>query len=704
MVSGQIAQGFITVTLQGFQAVQAQLARVRESIQQTAASARTIATSATSAFSQASAEALKFARVADPLGSLQLDLAFARLSVQIGRFFIPLLHQATELITRFTTFLASLSDETREAVSFWAKLGLAVTGVLAVGGKLAGAFGGAVAAFGQVASVAKGVGAVLWRILGFLGPWGRAAVIIGTVAAALFGLSQAGGDVEGMFKAVLDAGKSAWEALSSLWGKFSDMIGPAVAKAVAVAESLWTNFTSVMSSAWEQLTVRLGPSLEKLGGAVAKLAGVVGPLFQAFVDRLGRDFEKFGQFAGAVFERLAPLAGKSFDKFVAFAEKAITGITAALEAVQPHAERLAEWLTAVFESDQGKDFAAVFAAVADGIGRATEAASALADVVGEQFDAAAKRVGVLVAAVSDVWDRLTGDGSGVSQFLSELGKSFQAIAPYLEKIGTTAGKVFNDIKAAAGPVIAAIGDAFNAIVPVVSKLFDKLAELGGVIIRLGGALYDVFGAKLAEAVEAVRPHLEAFFEFLSDGFEAVYPVIKSVVDAIGKAFTSVINFITNAFYTAIEAITGVIQKVIDTLNGVIDGLNKVPGVKIDTVPAANAGLKKPEEVKPPELAELPKAKLPQPEAPKSLPKPEKPEVKKDEPKKTEDAGNKFVGQLLGNARFTGISDAFRAAQQATVPTRETAIMEEIARGQKAANAHLGKIADNTARTDRIELK
>ena len=47
----------------------------------------------------------------------------------------------------------------------------------------------------------------------------------------------------------------------------------------------------------------------------------------------------------------------------------------------------------------------------------------------------------------------------------------------------------------------------------------------------------------------------------------------------------------------------------------------------------------------------------------------------------------------------------RAAQQATVPTRETAILEEIARGQRDSNVNLGKIVENTAgKNNVVELK
>ncbi len=748
MLTGQIANGVIKIVLDGISAAQKQLASVQAAFDKTAKSASKISNQAAVAFASASASVTAFARVADPLGALQLDIAFARVSVQLGRFFIPLLHQAADALNRLANYLNSLSDDTRESVLHWTKLALAITGTLTVAGKLVGVFGGATAALGEVASVASGVASVLWRILGFLGPWGRLIVIIGTLAAAFIGLNKAGQNTEGLMGRIVAAGKSAWEALKQVWGKLVEVVGPAIAKAGAIIEATWAKIVNAVSALWEKLSSRLGPPLEKLGGALGKLFATFGPVLKAYVERWGRDFERFGQVVAVIFEKLTPIFEKVFGgDFVSVVERAINRVTRAIETVQPYAEKLADWITKALESDKGKDFGKAFASFADDIGNAISFAIKFANAVNQAFAAVERRVAVIRDAFSGVWDKATSKTTSFVRVLEELGKigdsiaekfnaGFNRIAPYLERIAATASKVFDDIKAAAEPVFNALSDAVEKVSPVVSKLFDKLAELGAALVRLGGALWEVFGAKLANALKELRPQIESALgaiteklekvvKFLAEGFEEIYPRIKRVIDAIGRGFVTVINYIRDRFYDFVEAITSVVQTVIDKINKLIDGLNSVNfGKEIAKVPDVKEAIKRPEPLAAPdELPDLKKQPRPLPPnkfdrntfvpipnpfyKPKEVevaPPPHTPQKKEEPPKKEEKKGNQFVGQLLGNARFIGIAEAMRAAQQATVPTRETAILEEIARGQKDANANLSKIAENTQKGNVIGLK
>ena len=635
MQTGVIGKQIIQIALAGMAGLQKQLDTVSAQLTKTATQAKAVGTSATQAFGQASGAVLGFARAADPLGSLQLDIAFARISVQIGRIFIPILREAAVRLGQVADFLNGLSDDTRESIVHWAKLGLVVVGAVAGFAKIAGVIGTVAGGFSSLVGVLTSVAGIAWKLLGFFGPWGRVAVIVAGVAAAFLGLSSAGEDAGSVVGKLVTTLKATWTALDALFGRLWDIASPALDKLVDGFQAAGQEVYQALVEAWE------------------RLAPVVMPLVNRLVQGVEAVFGKLGDVVGALF------AG------------AVDGVGGGLGLLVNLFKTLLPVAEAVFV----------------GVVRATEGVLDALMAVGQAIEA----VGRFVRPLGDA-----------------LTTAFAAVVPLLDKLRNTAKTTFQGIRDAADGLLKPVADAFEAVRGPLTAFFDKVSELGSALGTLFGAVADLVGTKLTEAFGEVRAaagpvldfltdKLNQFLTLLTDGFQAAYGPIRNVFNSILLAFTVVVNAIRNAFYDMLRAITDRLNSFIDRVRDVAEAINAInPTNKKLIVPGRIDIGNRPDDAKPTVLPDQPPAKKPVADPflvdiipGKPLPPPDDAPAKKQlglferllggkgvVPEKKPGEKSQFTGDLLGTAKFTGIADAMRNAQQSTTPTKETAILEE----------------------------
>lgn len=684
-VTSTIASGVIKIALDGWSAVQAQLSALRAVAKDVTKQAsdgfaklNTSVNSLGSVFGQASSAVRGFASIADPRGALELELAFTRLQIAIGRFFIPILREAGQQINRLAAYINSLSDGTREQVLHFTKLGLAVTGVASGLGIFTGVIARVLAFVGPLVSGLSTVASLFWRVLGFLGPWGRLAVVIGSVVAVLAGLKEAGGSVQQFLANVATYAKAAWEGLQKL---FSQLLA-AVAPILSQLEKAWDNFVEFLEHAF---------------------AGVV-PVLVAYGRLLGEFWSRAFQLLGKVIASLQPILGTLGDSFAKLfnAESGdklhavFLGIASAIEAAIPIVHQFFDTIESLVSAD-------LFAGW------------------GEQLRPVLTLFAAIDQAVTTVSAAMRSFGGNVFAGLSA---QFEKIQPQLERFGALFKEVFDFISSKGGEVANALGAIGERVGPPLMALFSRIGTLVERTFDLTSAFVNLVGNSLAKGFERlsvivgpvldfIGDKLQVILDKLANGFENAWQPIKAGIVRLAEWFLWLSHRIEEYFLIAVNFVQNIINRLIDGVNSLIDKLNKInPGENIGNIGnvefggnAANAD-QQINQLR--EMKEAVKAEAKKPEAPKPVqvqfPIPVVNRLLDEFKKPAEgNQGNRFAGELVGNARFIGIAEAMRQAQSSTVPTRESVALEEILRQNVQANQNLGKIAENTGKQPNLGL-
>ena len=185
----------------------------------------------------------------DPMGVERFQMAWNRLSIQIGRFFVPLLREVTKLVDSVASYLRSLSDTVRENVLHWATIivvvagvGFALNRIISVGQSVLGMFQGLYKVFALF-----GTGPLGWFIM---------------LAAAITGLTAA-----------LGTGANATEQWATAWQNLVEGFNRLWAVLQPVVDLLVTIFVTVLGTILSILANLIGgldaTSLTLIGLGVA---------------------------------------------------------------------------------------------------------------------------------------------------------------------------------------------------------------------------------------------------------------------------------------------------------------------------------------------------------------------------------------------------------------------------------------------------
>lgn len=248
MPSQRLGEAFVDVVVRGLAKVQADLGKVGQQLNQ-------IGSFATRGFAVATGAIGGFVRMTDPRGFDNLTVALARVSIQLGRFFVPLLREVTGWINRLADWLRNLSDTQREQVLNWTRLTL---GILAVGAVLP-----------RVISLVSGVAGVLGTLrtvfvaLGASTPIGWLLAIIAAAVGLAAAFDAGSGGVGGLgqaFATMRDVAASVWAALQPLAAAFLDF-GRAVLPVVVSAITAVANVVVPLIQVLTQIATAVLPAL-----------------------------------------------------------------------------------------------------------------------------------------------------------------------------------------------------------------------------------------------------------------------------------------------------------------------------------------------------------------------------------------------------------------------------------------------------------
>jgi phage-related protein len=422
-----------------------------------------------------------------------------------------------------------------------------------------------------------------------------------------------------------------------------------------------------------------------------------------------------------------------------------------VSALTPTFQKLGQIIAKLFNGDSGEKFEAVFAAIASYIDKLIPTVNQFFDIV----DAGAAKIAGLInglftgeggnpfAGIADdlepVITLLTTIGTAATKVfaavrqvwgatLAAINAQLDKLQPQFEKIGNVVQTVFSFASEQGNKLSEALGSIASRVGPPLMAFFERLGVVIGKVWELANALVSLIGntlvvgfQRLAAVVGPVFDWIgtkaQALFDKMVDGFNYLWEPVKAVVSKISSAFLTVA-------YTIEHYLTWAINRAIDTLNGFIKKLqaaldiaNKLnPGEDIKIGEIANVGKTSDEDKKKSyeALRTHLNTELGQAAQPAAKPQPVAPVVNdvfnavNDGLKKVGDTqkqqkGNDFNGQLLGNARIIGISEAMRAAQQSTVPTRESVLLSEISRKVGDQGNTLEQIKDNTGKQPNLGL-
>ena len=316
MITATIAQGVIKVAVQGMAALQAQLAQVQKGFAATASAAAVISSSGTNAFSTATASIRELVRAADPYGFRQYEMAVARLTVQMGRFFIPLLRDVTSLVGRTTEYFRSLSDSTRDSVLTVSKWTLAALGAVAAAGLLSGFLFSVAGTFARLIPLALLAVKAIAGVALALNPWVSIPLAIAGVAAAFIGLREAGGDVGVLFAAVGRAGAAAWEGIKAVWGELAAFFEPHLAKLGTAFSAAWGRISALVADSLGRLTPKLEAFGAKAGELLGQGIGIAAKLAVAGLEGLAKLLEWTADLLEAAWPYAERLFGSMLDRAV----------------------------------------------------------------------------------------------------------------------------------------------------------------------------------------------------------------------------------------------------------------------------------------------------------------------------------------------------------------------------------------------------
>lgn len=218
---------------------------------------------ATAALAIGTAAAAGFVRLADPRGVDLLTIAIGRLSIQIGRIFVPVVREVTEWFNRATEFMRGLSDATRESILQWSLFGARVLATVAVFGVVSRFI---FPLIGQFLTLGNTISR-LATSLGGLGAIGFAAAFIaaGTAVAAFTGRLGSLQDIAG-----------------SIWSAVAPVLESLRSAFMALAEALAPVFDSLLSLATSALPIIAG-AFQVVGNVVAFFVNILASL----IDTLG---------------------------------------------------------------------------------------------------------------------------------------------------------------------------------------------------------------------------------------------------------------------------------------------------------------------------------------------------------------------------------------------------------------------------------
>lgn len=413
-----------------------------------------------------------FVRMADPRGFENLEVALAKLGIQLGRFFVPLLREATEWIERLAGWFKGLSDSQRESVLLFTKIALGIALVLMIIPKLLAAFqlvSMAIAALGAETAIASGGLTVLLGVLAAAIP----------ALLALFGATSGAGGLSGIF----------------------EKIGPAIQQLVDVFKNAFGQIVQVVTQVLDKLlpvvTTVIGVIAQVVGGLVnAFMKGIqpIIPIVLTIVDQVGQ-----------IFGMLAPLFGKL------------------VETVGPILEKIIGVYARLYAAFYGV-FSKILGAVMQILPPIIDVISSLFEVVGSVLTPVLDLISEQVKAVVDsMLPIIEGLLSALVPVINTIVEVFKTLVEVAKPLIEAYMEVWKLVQELIIPVFQVLASIIAAAVTAVAAMFKALAEVLIPVIRfIAGILTPVVKALadgIISAVGAIKRVINGLIDFMNGFIE-----------------------------------------------------------------------------------------------------------------------------------------------------------------------------------------
>ena len=676
MITGQIANGFITVGIRGLAAAQAQLAKLAKNVTDFTGEAVKAGVGASVAFATATASIRQLVQAADPLGFRQYEMAVARLNVQMGRIFIPILREVTGLITQLTGWFRGLSDSTRETVMSVTRVALALLGVAAAATTASLFITGVVGPFARLIPLALTVAKALAGVF-LVANW---PLLIAGAAAALavfVAWKAAGEDFGNLWDGITYLATAAWEAIKTAWGGLVAFFGPLLDKLGAAFGKSWHRISTLVSNSLKRLEPLLGLFGGKAEGLLGGGLAVLAKLVTAGFEGLGKVIE----WTADVLEAVWPTVEVLTAAFLVMTAATIDGL-----------QEAGKWIASTWDA-------------------ALEKTGEFIAWCGTAFDRIVKLGRDIATTVSDafapVWPDIKRGFQGVGDYImgvfrrvrDEVNKLIDGMIDSVNKLidSLNAGFVGRNI-ATISPLPtrqqtqprppetptpnkpSAAGQPFQPAAPgrVASDIDRAVVEQDRRIIKTAPEPYafSALGGALA-------PHGYLGDTVQTPALNPLVPKVEILSTNQGQPKAAPVNQQAPTFADLSRSFVALIAEGKHMLAGAVE-MKALEQQAKDRTPfdsPAKPGPNSPEET--------------------STAKPEaggflaalKGFLPKNKPGAPQEG--KYQGQPLQEVKILGIAESLRAAQTSTVPTAQQAQMDEILSTAKAIRANTEKTADNT---------
>lgn len=446
-VTGKIADGVIKIALAGYEAVKGQLTALQAQTKKLGDSLLTIGSASSRGFAVATGGIAGFLKAADPVRFTVFTQKLEILGIYIGLTFIPLLQSAIDWLDRLIGFFKGLTDEQREQILHWTKVGLAV---LAAG-----------TALGTVALV-------LPKIIGLIKALAVAVSILTSstgvglvlaLAAAAFGVFQllkATGKLDPLLASLEKAFGGFTEAVASVFGKLAAVVAPLLETVVGVASDLFSRLVEAVVPVVEQVVATVGEMLSQLLPVVVPFLKALGKLLASLIPPLV-------QIGAAVLKLYVLWYGTLFKLFLALVQAVLPALVRIIQAVTRVVEALTPVVTELVEV-----FAEVATLVADLAG---EVLTVLADILAEI-------VGILADLFVAFWDAFGDDIIATIRLVADVIKEVlgyvKELIVGLKEAVSTAKEAYSSIRGTVGDVADDVSRLWNDPLGVAGEVLDFL--------------------------------------------------------------------------------------------------------------------------------------------------------------------------------------------------------------------------------------
>lgn len=280
MPQATILDSVIKVTLKGYEAAKKQLAAMAVDVKKLNSSLSTIGNASAKGFTLATGGIMGFLKAADPVRFMVFTQKLEILSIYIGLTFIPILDDAIVCINKLINIFANLSDEQREQILHWTKVGLAI---MAAGTALAAILGG----ISKAIPLIQALGVAIRLLMGSTGI--GLVVALAAAAFAIYELLKATGKLDPFIERITKLFEkfmvTALEPLMPVLDILATVFVEAINEILPAVTELATTFVDMVKQILPVLTefaITGGKLIAQLGKEYANFIKDVAPQFMEF--------------------------------------------------------------------------------------------------------------------------------------------------------------------------------------------------------------------------------------------------------------------------------------------------------------------------------------------------------------------------------------------------------------------------------------